>query len=64
MVEVKPIVVKEVNQNGNTIIKTNDVKYIQSMKDVQTVVQQIKTEKTEVSTWSIDSVVTVDYGTS
>ena len=32
------------------------------MSEVQTVVQQIKTEKTEVANYQIDSVVTVDYG--
>ena len=62
-VVVKPTTVKEVNTYGNTVIRTNDVKYIKSIKEVQVAVEQIKTEKKEVQSWNVDSVVTVDYGT-
>lgn len=61
---VKPTIVKEVNQNGNVIIKTNDLKKIETMEEVTTVVKEIKVQKKELINWNVDSVVTVDYGTS
>ena len=33
------------------------------MEEVTVAVEQIKSTKKEVSTWDVDSVVTVDYGT-
>ena len=36
---VKPLIIKEVDTHGNTIIKTNDIKIIQTMQQVTTAVQ-------------------------
>ena len=61
---VKPTTVKEVNVYGNKIVKTNDVKYIKTIKEVSKAVEQIKIEKKEFSSYTVDSVQTVDYGTN
>lgn len=60
----KPVVIKEVDTNGNTVIKTNDVTYIESREELQVIVKEIKTQNKQVSSWNVDSVVETDYGTT
>ena len=60
----KPVIIKEVDTNGNTITKTNDVTYIESQEELQIIVKEIKSQKGEVASWKVDSVVKVDYGTT
>jgi len=59
----KPVVIKEVDSNGNTIIKTNDATYIESREDIQVIVKKIKNLNVDVLEWKVDSVVEVDYET-
>ena len=41
----KPVIIKEVDTNGNTITKTNDVTYIESQEELQIIVMKSRAKR-------------------
>ena len=60
----KAITTTQIDDNGNTIIRTTDLAYIKTLSYVAIAVNEIRTTKPQMSTWNLFAVVEVDYGTA